>query len=311
VKRLGDLKLFRLNGDTIDELEGQSVSVEKSLQIILERHLEAFLGVRFLASEYSTGKRHAGRIDTLGIDENNSPVIIEYKRSVNENVINQGLFYLDWLLDHKAEFELMVMRRYGQEVSDSIDWSSPRLLCIAGGFTKYDEHAVQQINRNIELYQYKHYADGLLLFDLVNATTAQTVHINDEELHITRTTNKNANIRTFSYNLEQANTELTDRFETLKDYMVALGDDVQMKILKHYVAFKRIKNFACVEVHPGAGKVSLYLKVKPDSVTLEHGFTRDVTNIGHYGTGDLEVTISSNDDIEKAKRYINLAYDVS
>lgn len=148
---MGDIKLFRLNREIVDELEGKSVAVEKSLQHIIERHLDAFLGVRFLASEHSTGKRHAGRIDTLGIDENNSPVIIEYKRSINENVINQGLFYLNWLLDHKADFELMVMRRYGQEVSDAIEWSSPRLLCIAGGFTKYDEHVVQQINRNIEL----------------------------------------------------------------------------------------------------------------------------------------------------------------
>lgn len=33
-----------------------------------------------------------------------------------------------------------------------IDWGSPRLLFIAGNFTKYDEHAVQQINHNIELF---------------------------------------------------------------------------------------------------------------------------------------------------------------
>ncbi|MED4590755.1 DUF5655 domain-containing protein [Priestia flexa] len=307
---MGDLKLFRLNGDSVDELEGQSVAVEKSLQHILERHLETFLGVRFLASEHSTGKRHAGRIDTLGIDENNSPVIIEYKRSVNENVINQGLFYLDWLLDHKAEFELMVMRKYGATVSDAIDWSSPRLLCIAGGFTKYDEHAVQQINRNIELYQYKHYTDGLLLLDLVNATTAQTVHIEDDT-PATTATNRNTRVKTVSDYLEQANTELTDRYETLKAYMIALGDDVQTKILKHYIAFKRIKNFACVEIHPQTAKILLYLKVKPDSITLEPGFTRDVTNIGHYGTGDLEVTISNGEDIERAKRLINMAYDVS
>lgn len=305
---MGDIKLFRLNGETVDELEGQSVAFENSLQHILERNLETFLGVRFLASEYSAGKRHAGRIDTLGIDENNSPVIIEYKRSLNENVINQGLFYLDWLLDHKAEFELMVMRRYGQDVSDAIDWSSPRLLCIAGGFTKYDEHAVQQINRNIELYQYKHYSDGLLLLDLVNATTAQTVHIENDT---PTATNRNTRIKTVSDYLEQANVELTDRFETLKAYMMSLGDDVQMKILKHYIAFKRIKNFACLEIHPQTAKVLLYLKVKPDSITLEHGFTRDVSNIGHYGTGDLEVAISNGEDIEKAKRFINMAYDVS
>ncbi|MDP0477357.1 hypothetical protein Q7685_24510, partial [Escherichia coli] len=71
---------------------------------LIESHMEAFLGVRFLATEYSTGKTHKGRIDSLGLDENNTPVIIEYKRQSNENVINQGLFYLDWLLDHQAGF---------------------------------------------------------------------------------------------------------------------------------------------------------------------------------------------------------------
>jgi predicted transport protein len=306
---MGDIKLFRINGDTVEELVGQSLAVEKSLQTIIERHLETFLGVRFLASEYSTGKTHAGRIDTLGIDENNSPVIIEYKRSVNENVINQGLFYLDWLLDHKGEFTLMVLKKFGQEVADNIDWSNPRLLCIAGGFTKYDEHAVQQINRNIELYQYKHYSDGLLLLDLVNATTAQNVQYSIDN---TPTTNNRTNrTKTVSEYLEQASTELTDRFEALKAYMMALGDDVQMKVLKHYIAFKRIKNFACVEIHPQTAKILLYLKVDPKKVTLEKGFSRDVSNIGHYGTGDLEITIRNDEDLERAKRFINMSYDVS
>lgn len=52
-----------------------------------------FFGVKFLASEFTT--TNGGRIDSLGIDEDNCPVIFEYKRSTNENVINQGLFYLD------------------------------------------------------------------------------------------------------------------------------------------------------------------------------------------------------------------------
>lgn len=171
--------------------------------------------------------------------------------------------------------------------------------------------AVQQINRNIELYQYKHYSDGLLLLDLVNATTAQTIHTSEIDNATNPTSNRNTRIKTVSDYLEQANTELTDRFETLKAYMMALGDDVQMKILKHYIAFKRIKNFTCLEIHPQTRKILLYLKVKPESITLEHGFTRDVSNIGHYGTGDLEVTISNDEDIEKAKLLISRAYDVS
>src|SRR5690349_16821443 len=147
---MADMKLFRLDKNDVEEIAVRSVAVEKTLQSLIERHLEKFLSVRFLASEHSTGKTHKGRIDTLGIDENGSPVIIEYKRALNENVINQGLFYLDWLLDHKGEFELLVLKKLGTSAADAIEWSAPRLLCIASDFTRYDEHAVQQINRNIE-----------------------------------------------------------------------------------------------------------------------------------------------------------------
>lgn len=225
---MSDIKLFRTDTSHVEELEGRSVAVEKSLQTLIEKHLDAFLGVRFLATEYSTGRSHGGRIDTLGIDENGCSVIIEYKRSLNENVINQGLFYLDWLLDHKAEFTLLVMKALGQETADDIDWSAPRLVCIAGDFTKYDEHAVGQINRNIELIRYRRYGDELLLLELVNATTAQT----------TNDPSGKAKYKTVTDYLDQAEPALTDRFEALKAFLLALGDDVQMKTLKYYFAFK-------------------------------------------------------------------------
>src|SRR4051794_12850856 len=169
---MSDIKLFRISPQEAVEIEGVSLALEKSLQSLIEHHLDAILGVRFLASEYGTGPKHGGRIDTLGIDENGCPVIVEYKRSLNENVVNQGLYYLDWLLDHRAEFELLVLKKFGQEVFDDVEWTAPRLLCIAGQFTKYDEHAVAQMNRNIELIRYRKYGDDLLLFELVNATTA-------------------------------------------------------------------------------------------------------------------------------------------
>ena len=83
---------------------------------------------------------------SLGLDENDFPVILEYKRSTGENVINQGLFYLDWLMDHRGDFERLVTRQLGHETADRIDWNAPRLVCVAADFTKYDGHAVQQIN---------------------------------------------------------------------------------------------------------------------------------------------------------------------
>jgi len=91
-----DIKLFSVTDGDARELAGEAAALERSLQTLMERNLESLLGVTFLDSEYSTGRRHGGRVDTLGIDENGSPVIIEYKRATNENVINQGLYYLDW-----------------------------------------------------------------------------------------------------------------------------------------------------------------------------------------------------------------------
>jgi len=304
---MSDIKIFRIRNEAVHEIKGTSIAIEKSLQKLIEKNLESFLGVRFLATEYNTGKTHGGRIDTLGFDENGCPVIIEYKRALNENVVNQGLFYLDWLFDHKGDFELLVQKKLGKKEAEEIEWNTPRLLCIAGDFTKYDEHATQQINRNIELIRYRYYNNELLLLELVNATTTQ----NDTENVKTKGTKIVGDYKTVSDYLAQSDSEFQDRFDALRTFLLALGDDVQMKTLKYYFAFKRIKNFACVEVHPQTKEIVAHVKVDPDSVTLENGFTRDVRNKGHYGTGDLQIIISSDVDIEKAKPLLIKSYEVS
>jgi len=282
--------------------------LEKSLQVFIEKQLEHLLGVRFLASEYSTGKAHGGRIDTLGIDENGCPVIIEYKRALNENVINQGLFYLDWLMDHRGDFELLVLKRFGEKIAETIEWSTPRLLCIAGDFTKYDEHAVQQISRNIELIRYRRFGEALLLLELVNATSGAGEVPSDNAKKGVKGQIKYATVTEL---LEKADTNLSDLFEALKAFHLALGDDVQMKVLKFYFAFKRLKNFACVEVHPQVEKLLVFVKVNPNTIQLEKDFTRDVRKIGHFGTGDLEISIRSEADLERAKPLILKSYEAN
>ncbi len=304
---MSDIKLFRIANGLVSELEGSSVALEKRLQNLIEKHLDAFLGVKFVASEYSTGKTHAGRIDTLGLDENNCPVIIEYKRSLNENVINQGLFYLDWLLDHRAEFTLLCMKVLATS-EDQIDWSAPRLICVAGDFTKYDEHAVSQINRNIELVRYRRYGDEFMVFELVNSSTGTAPELTPTgSVAIKAKTSE----KTVSEYLDQSPDELRDLYQAFEDFALALGDDVTRKALKLYFAFRRIKNFACVEVHPQAKKLVVFVKIDPDSIELEPGFTRDVRKIGHFGTGDLEITVTTPDDLERAKPLIVTSYEAS
>jgi len=304
---LGDIKLFTITNGKVGELVGSTETVEKSVQTLFEKNLEVLLGVRFLASEFPT--THGGRIDTLGLDENRCPVIVEYKRASNQNVINQGLFYLDWLMDHRMDFQWLTLERLGKADAGAVDWSAPRLICVAGDFYRYDDHAVKQMQRNIELIRYRRFGADLLMLDLVYASTLKsatdTKQISGEGA-ITPT--KYKKIGTI---LSELDAGMGDRFEALRAYLRALGDDVQETTLQFYIAFKRIKNFACVEFRPMAAKILIYVKVDPSEVKLEQDFTRDVRKLGHYGTGDLEITLSKPEDLDRAKPLIQRSYDAS
>jgi predicted transport protein len=231
-------------------------------------------------------------------------VIIEYKRALNENVINQGLFYLDWLLDHKAEVKLLVMAKFGSKEAEQIDWAGTRLLCIALDFNRYDEHAVQQIDRNIELIRYHHFGEDLLLLELVNvvpakASGAKAVKIGE----------KHSSEKTWEEAIGELKPPLPDVFESLRAFLLALGDDVQEKRLSLYIAFKRFKNFTCIELRKD--KLMLYLNLNPDTVQLVPEFSRDVRNVGHWGTGDLELTIRNAADFENATALIINSYEAN
>lgn len=294
-----DLKLFRIDGGRASELTSRSFALERNLQTLIEANMETTFGVMFLATEYTTGKVHRGRIDSLGLDENGSPVIFEYKRTSNENVINQGLFYLDWLMDHKGEFQILVASRLGTATAESIDWSAPRLICVANDFTRYDEYAVRQIDRNVELVRYRDFGPDLLAIELVTSVSTETTATTRKTSSGSATASpvapgkKSSRSKTVTELLAQANPELAALYEKFETFALSLGDDVVKNERSLYFAFRRLKNFACVEVHPTSKNLLVYLKLPPESVELVEGFSRDVSNIGHFGTGDLELRISS------------------
>lgn len=312
---MSDIKLFRLNSGRAFELQGDASDLEKPLQTLIESNLDTLLGIRFLATEYSTGKTHAGRIDSLGLDENNCPVILEYKRSVGENVINQGLFYLDWLMDHQAEFKLLVMDKLGKPAADAIDWTAPRLVCIAADFTKYDGHAVQQIDRNIELIRYRRFGEELLLLEQANATSAnggrasavKPAKVQKSPSVETSVAKSVTGDRSFAEWLPLLPPHLNELLASLEGHVLSLGDDVQRKELKLYVAFKRLKNFATVV--PQKARLLLYLHVDPVQLLPLPSNGRDVRQQGHWGTGDLELSLASQSDLDAAKPLILLAYE--
>ena len=293
---MADIKLFKI-GNGAKEYKGENVALEKELQNIIEKNMDIFFGVTFLASEYRT--TDGGRMDSIGIDENNCPVIFEYKRSIKDNVMNQGLFYLNWLLDHKDSFKVLVINKLGIDRANDIDWSMPRVVCIAGDFTRYDESAIKQMDKNISLIRYKKFGDNLLMFEHVNDNVAAPISDSSSK-------HKNSGY-TFKKSLQNTSSELKTLYETIKEYILSLGDDITENHLKHYIAFKKIKNVICIEIQ--RSKIILRLSLGVNTVQFEEGFSRNTTDIGHFGTGNVEITVINKETWNKAKPYIDRAYN--
>ncbi|MFI9332401.1 hypothetical protein ACIGZJ_33325 [Kitasatospora sp. NPDC052868] len=311
---MADLKVFRLGADGQDvELRSSTVALEVQLQRRVEASMEAMLGIRFLASEYPTGPWHRGRVDSLGLDENGVPVVIEFKKGNDSGVISQAVSYLTWLKSSHHEFEALVREKLGSEAAEAIDWRAPRALCIAAGFSHHDRVAVGDLGRQwpIELVRYRIFDGGLLSLQLVepvSAAVSQAAVRRSTTPSVSTAANGAAELPVVGDVPEC----LQDLYRELDEVLTASGE-VETVVLKHYIAYRRLQNVASVIFRPSVSHrvILVYLRLDPDTVELEEGFTRDMRGIGHLGTGDLEVRITSADDLKRAGPLIEQAVQAS
>lgn len=297
---MSELRLFTVTGQSAEECHPGSYKIEREVQTLFEANLETLLGVRLVASEFSTGQ--GGRIDTLGIDENGFPVVIEYKLDKNRTVINQGMSYMAWLRSHKAEFWKVVFEKLGKEAADSVDHSSTRLICIATDFTRDDLGAYELMPNSIDLVRYRRFGPSHLLLERITTSEAAPSPSSGSG-----TGARAAGDKPLLQWLEEAPSNMKELYDSLRTAILGQGEDVSEKFTKLYVAYKRTRNFATV-TYATKTDFNLYLHVNVDDVPLEQGM-RDMRSTGHWGTGDLEVKIRSVEDIGRALPLIQRAYE--
>lgn len=312
------MPIFDISGDKLSAVEQKNFALEKDLQSLIEKNLETVFNCRFVASEFSTGAQHAGRIDSLALSEEDNPVIIEYKKVESSELINQSLFYLHWIQDHKGDFEIAMQRRLGNEAK--VDWSDVRVICLAPNYKKYDLHAVQVMGANIELWKYRLFSNNSLyleeVFHTSKPTASSTSAVPSENGYknpvMVEAGKKAALTRatatyTFDERPEGKSEQIHELTATVREFILGLDESIEEVPKKFYVAYKISQNIACMEVK---GKnIKLFLKLKPSDIPNDTPYYRDVTSIGHYGTGDVEFTVSSDSEFDAVKEFIFMAYN--
>src|SRR5690606_30892547 len=112
---------------------------------------------------------------------------------------------------------------------------------------------------------------------------------------------------TFDERLEGKSEEIQGLTATIREFILGLDESIEEVPKKFYVAYKISQNITCMEVK--SKSIKLYLKLKPTDIPKNTPNYRDVTSIGHYGTGDIEFTVSSETDFEPVKEFIIMAYN--
>lgn len=284
----------------LKKLKSFLAAKEKDIQTLVEENLMEVLDMHFLASEYTT--TFGGRIDTLAVDTNGAPVIIEYKKNKNDNIINQGLSYLRWLQAQKVEFfEMLILKNLGKDLAKTIniDWKNPRVVCIAEAYSKFDIDTVEVIPMRIELFKYRYYDSGIFSLEPLGIT---------EQVSKSSSRDKGANQKTaidfrVEDHLKKATPKIKELFEELRSRIFEIDENIVEKATSLYVAYRVAKNFA--EIHIGKNHLKIHLR--PVNYNDSENKIDKIPD-GYQWTMDRRIYLKEKSDLEYVFTVIEESY---
>ena len=293
------MPIFKEETGKLKKLKVHPFTKEKTLQYLIEQNLLEVLDLHFLATEYPT--TFGGRIDTIAVDNNGAPVIIEYKLSKNENVINQGLSYLRWLKAQKIEFfEMLVIKKLGKELAEKIkiDWNNPRVICIAESYSKFDIDTVEVIPIRLELLRYRYYENGILSLESINSIDQPVIKAEKvKEVGALVTTNSIDDL------LAKASPQILQIFSELQSRILQIDENIIEKITSLYIAYRVSKSFT--EIHIGKNQLKVYLR----PVAYDDPLNKVEKIPESYNWSmDRRIYIKSIDDVDYVMKLVEQSY---
>ena len=291
------MPLYRIDtGDQhLEKVDRSEFSNEAELHSLVEQNLDTLLGVRLIATEYPIPN---GRIDSLGLNEDGIPVIIEYKWKKDLSAIIQGLFYLDWVMQNRRPFESIVRDKLGKDVD--VNWSKqPRLLIIAQDFDVKELAAINQMGPSIELIKYSLY-DGLFSIEGVNIVKSKSTSV-------PATTDEQGPEPTIGELASRTNKEVEELFYELRERILALSDSVWEKVFPTYVDYRTLSTFATINVQKQ--RLKIFIKMGDRVVDDPKGLTESIPASFRYGHMNTQFVISEPTLADYAMHLIRQAHD--
>lgn len=290
------MKIFTSKKGQLSQLKQQKFKLEKDIQRLFEENLTLLSGYIFIRSEFSIKN---SRIDTLAFDpETQAFVIIEYKRQQNSSVVDQGISYLNLMLEYKADFivEYNEKQKFPLKRND-VDWSQSKVIFVSPAFNDFQIQATNFKDLPIELWEVNRFDNDIITLNIINKSkSASNIKAVSIEKNEEFSTLKEIKVYQESDHLSDKSDFIQELYEDFKQGILNLDPDIEINTRKLYIAFKKDRNIADIRIQQK--NLKIWINLPYGELDDPKNLAKNVSNTGHWGNGDYEITIESTQYLE-------------
>ncbi|MCA0349081.1 MAG: DUF5655 domain-containing protein [Bacteroidetes bacterium] len=288
--------LFNNNSNKLSQVKEKPFKLEREIQNIFENNLSEIMGLQLVKSEFSIKNK---RIDTLAFDKQTQAfIIIEYKRDKNYSVVDQGLTYLNIMLQNRAEFILTYNETLNQLLhSKDVDWTQSRVAFVSPSFTENQISASDFKDLGIELWEIKQFENNIISVNSIKkSNSAQSIKPLLENNESFKEVKENIKVYTEEDHYKNGSDTTIELYEKFKSSLFNLADNIEIVPQKFYIAFKKGSNITDIEMQKKGLKI--FINAKYGTINDPRNIAKDVSNIGHRGNGEYQIQIENDNDLE-------------
>jgi predicted transport protein len=180
---------------------------------------------------------------------------------------------------------------------DDVDWSQSRILFVSPHFTENQIQSTNFRDLAIELWQVKRFSNQSLLINQIkksnHAESIKPLTKQNEEL---KQVTSEIIVYSEQDHLKNADEAIKELYEKLKNALLNLNPNFEIKPSKVYIAFKLGKNI--VDLLPQKKSLKIWLNAKFGTLQDGKAIARNVANVGHLGNGDYEIIMQDDSELE-------------
>lgn len=290
------MKIYTNKKGKLVEVKPKPFKLEREIQKLFEDNLNSLMGLNLVRSEFTIKNK---RIDTLAFDPQASAfIIIEYKRDKNVSVVDQGFTYLSLMLENKADFVVAYNEQLNKTMKMAdVDWSQTRVVFVSPSFTENQIQATNFKDIGIELWEVQQYEDGnISIRQIKQSNSATSIKPIAQQSSVIQKVTSEIKVYSEADHESSVDAEIFELYEKFRDAILNLADGIEVSPQKLYIALKKNGNLACIQLQKK--NLKIYIGAKKGTLEDPKELAKDVSAIGHYGTGDYEIQVNSDKDLE-------------